>query len=156
MIAEPEIRYAKDGDVYIAYQVLGGVESPDLLAFSSALLPIDSMNDEPSLARFHHRLASFRRLIRFDERGVGLSDSVTPSQPPTLEQWMQNALTVMDAAGSERAAVFAPRDSSLEAIFAGRHLPGPSQRVDLCQRHGSRLGRRTTQLASRSEYSTGS
>ena len=123
MIAEPEIRYAKDGDVYIAYQVLGGVESPDLLAFSSALLPIDSMNDEPSLARFHHRLASFRRLIRFDEQGVGLSDSVSPSQPPTLEQWMQNALAVMDAAGSERAAVFAPRDSSLEAILLAATYP---------------------------------
>jgi class 3 adenylate cyclase len=122
VIAEPEVRYAKDGDVYIAYQVLG-VESADLLAFSSALLPIDSMNDEPSLARFHHRLASFRRLIRFDERGVGLSDSVTPSQPPTLEQWMQNALAVMDAAGSERAAVFAPRDSSLEAILLAATYP---------------------------------
>lgn len=122
MIAEPEIRYAKDGDVYIAYHVLG-VDAPDLLAFSSALLPIDSMNDEPSLARFHNRLASFRRLIRFDERGVGLSDSVTPSNPPTLEQWMQNALAVMDAAGSERAAVFAPRDSSLEAILLAATHP---------------------------------
>lgn len=122
MIAEPEIRYAKDGDVYIAYHVLG-VESPDLLAFSSALLPIGSINEEPSLARFHDRLASFRRLIRFDERGVGLSDSVTPSHPPTLEQWMQNALAVMDAAGSERAAVFAPRDSSLEAILLAATHP---------------------------------
>jgi class 3 adenylate cyclase len=122
VIADPEIRYAKDGDVYIAYHVLG-VDSPDLLAFSSAMLPIDSMNDEPSLARFHDRLASFRRLIRFDVRGVGLSDSVTPSNPPTLEQWMQDAVAVMDAAGSERAAVFAPRDSSLEAILLAATHP---------------------------------
>ena len=122
MITEPEIRYAKDGDVYIAYHVLG-VDSPDLLAFSSAMLPIDSMNEEPSLARFHDRLASFRRLIRFDVRGVGLSDSVAPSNPPTLEQWMRNALAVMDDAGSERAAVFAPRDSSLEGILLAASHP---------------------------------
>src|SRR5258708_3471735 len=52
----PEIRYAKDGDIYVAYQVLG-VDSPDLLAFSSGMLPIDSMTDELALARFHDRLA---------------------------------------------------------------------------------------------------
>jgi pimeloyl-ACP methyl ester carboxylesterase len=100
-----------------------GVDSPDLLAFSSGMLPIESMNQEPSLARFHQRLASFRRLIRFDFRGVGLSDSVAPSSPPTLEQWMQDALAVMDNAGSLRAAVFAPRDSSLMAILLATTFP---------------------------------
>lgn len=122
MIADPEIRYAKDGDVHVAYHVFG-VDSPDLLAFSSAMLPIDSMNEEPSLARFHNRLASFSRLIRFDVRGVGMSDAVAPSSPPTLEQWMQDALAVMDATGSERAAVFAPRASSLEAILLAATFP---------------------------------
>ena len=118
----PVMRYARDGDVYIAYHVIG-VDSPDLLAFSSAMLPIDCMDEEPALARFHRRLASFRRVIRFDHRGVGLSDSVAPSDPPTLEQWMHDALAVMDAAGSLRAGVLAPRDASLEAILLAATHP---------------------------------
>jgi DNA-binding SARP family transcriptional activator/pimeloyl-ACP methyl ester carboxylesterase len=121
---EPVTRYARDGDgdVYIAYHVLG-VDSPDLLAFSSAMLPIDCMDEEPRLARFHQRLASFRRLIRFDVRGIGLSDSVSPSSPPTLEQWMNDALAVLDAAGSLRAAVLAPRDAALEGILLAATHP---------------------------------
>src|SRR5580700_7283099 len=81
--AFPEIRYATSSGVHIAYQVLGG-DGPDLLEFSSAVLPIDSMHEEPALARFQQRLASFSRLIRFDIRGVGMSDPVVPSEPPTL------------------------------------------------------------------------
>jgi class 3 adenylate cyclase/DNA-binding CsgD family transcriptional regulator len=118
----PEVHYAKSGSVDIAYQVLGS-GSPDLLAFSSAILPIDSMDDEPSLARFHHQLASFSRLIRFDLRGVGMSDPVVPSDPPTLERWAQYALAVLDAVGSEHAAVFAPRDSSLHGILLAATYP---------------------------------
>jgi DNA-binding SARP family transcriptional activator/pimeloyl-ACP methyl ester carboxylesterase/class 3 adenylate cyclase len=121
-IVDPEIQYAKTGDVDVAYQVFGA-DSPDLLTFSSGMLPIDSMNDEPSLARFNNRLASIRRLIRFDVRGVGMSDAVGPSSPPTLEQWMHDALAVLDAAGSESAAVFAPRDASLVAIMLAAAHP---------------------------------
>jgi DNA-binding SARP family transcriptional activator/pimeloyl-ACP methyl ester carboxylesterase len=122
MIADPVIRYARDGDVYIAYHTFGA-DSPDLLAFSSGMLPIDSVNDQPALARFYGRLASFRRLIRFDLRGVGLSDSVAPSSPPSLEQWMHDALAVMDTVGSLRAGVFAPRDASLPAILLAATHP---------------------------------
>jgi DNA-binding SARP family transcriptional activator/class 3 adenylate cyclase len=121
-IASPETRYAKSGDVDIAFQV-SGLDSPDLLMFSSAVLPIDSMYDEPSLARFNDRLASFSRLIRFDVRGVGMSDSFAPSSPPTLEQWVEDAVAVLDAAGAERAAVFGPRDSSLHAILLATTHP---------------------------------
>jgi pimeloyl-ACP methyl ester carboxylesterase/DNA-binding SARP family transcriptional activator len=122
LLADPVIRYAKDGEVHIAYHVFG-VDSPDLLALSSGMAPIDSMNDEPSLARFYQRLASFRRVIRFDFRGIGRSDSVAPSSPPTLEQWMHDALAVMDNVGSLRAAVFAPRESSLPAILLAATHP---------------------------------
>ena len=118
----PEIRYARNGDVDIAYHLLG-LDAPDLLAFSSSVLPIDSMNEEPSLARFHNRLASFSRLIRFDLRGVGMSDPVVPSSPPTLEQWIGDAVAVLDGAGSAKAAVFAPRDTSLEAILLATSHP---------------------------------
>ena len=58
MTSAPEIHYAKSGDVHIAYQVLG-TGTTDVLAFSSATMPIDSMDDEPLLARFNNRLASF-------------------------------------------------------------------------------------------------
>jgi class 3 adenylate cyclase len=117
-----EIHYAMSGGVHIAYQVLG-TGSPDLLAFSSApLLSIDSMDDEPLLARFHDRLASFSRVIRFDRQGVGLSDRV-PTGPTTLEQWVQDALAVMDAVGSRQAAVLAARDSSLEGVLMAATYP---------------------------------
>ena len=114
--------YAKSDGVDIAFQALG-VDSPDLLMFSSAVLPIDSMDEDPSLARFIDRLASFNRVLRFDMRGVGMSDPVSPSSPPTLEQWVHDAAAVLDAAGSERAAVFAPRDSSLHAILLATTCP---------------------------------
>jgi class 3 adenylate cyclase len=114
------VRYAKTRDgMYIAYQVLG--EGPlDLLAFSTSLIPIDMMNDEPSLARFHRRLASFARVIRFDTRGVGLSDPVSPSSPPTLEQWVDDALAVLNAVGSKSAAVFGP-ESPAALLLAASH-----------------------------------
>ena len=66
-------RYAKCGDTEIAYQVVGH-GSRDLLLFTGAIIPIECMDEEPSMARFQRRLASFGRLIRFDQRGVGLSD----------------------------------------------------------------------------------
>jgi class 3 adenylate cyclase len=118
----PSVQYAKHDDVHVAYHMRGD-GGPDLLAFSSALLPIDSINEEPSLERFDQRLASFARLIRFDMRGVGMSDSVSPSDPPTLEQWMDDAVAVLDAVGSERAALFAPRDASLQAILLAATHP---------------------------------
>lgn len=122
MSGGPEIRYATSGGVDLAYQVFG-LDFNDLLVFSSAVLPIDSMNEEPLLTSFHDRLASYNRVIRFDLRGVGMSDPVSPSDPPTLEQWARDALAVMDEVGSERAAVFAPRDSSLHGIVLAATYP---------------------------------
>ena len=122
MSEDPTIRYAKSGDVDVAYQMFG-VGPPDILAFSSAVLPIDSMTEEPLLSRFYERLASFGRVLRFDMRGVGMSDPVTRSNPPTLEQWIQDALAVLDDAGSQQTALFAPRDSSLHAILLATTRP---------------------------------
>ncbi len=103
----PRIRYAKRGEVDIAYQVLG--EGPtDLLLLTGAAIPIECMDDEPSLARFQRRLSSFGRLLPYDGPGIGLSDRGSPSTPPTLEQRTQAAVAVLDAVGSERAAVVAP------------------------------------------------
>ncbi len=120
MVEQGEIRYAMNGDVHIAYQTLG--EGPlDLLLLSGVNVSIDSMEDEPSMARFHRRLASFSRLIRFDRRGLGLSDPVSPTTPPTLEQWAQDALSVMDAVGSESSAVLSSASSPEALLMAASH-----------------------------------
>jgi pimeloyl-ACP methyl ester carboxylesterase len=103
---KPETRYAKAADgVHIAYQVVG--EGPiDLVFVMGWTTNIEAMWDEPRLARFLSRLASFSRLILFDKRGVGLSDRVSESELPTFETRMDDIRAVMDAAGSERAMVF--------------------------------------------------
>lgn len=107
MASSTRTRYAKSGDVDIAYQVLG--DGPiDLLLFTGWTLPIDCLDEEPSMARFQRRLASFCRLIRFDTRGIGLSDRGSAATPPTREHWAQDALAVLNAVGSEAAAVVAP------------------------------------------------
>lgn len=83
-------RYAHYGDIDIAYQVLG--QGPlDVLLFTGAAIPIECIDEEPSMARFQRRLASFGRLLRFDVRGTGLSDRGSASTPPTSEQWAQDA-----------------------------------------------------------------
>ncbi len=100
----PEVRYARSGDVAIAYQVLG--EGPvDLVFVMGWVSHLDYFWEEPSFARFLRRLASFSRLILFDKRGTGLSDRVPINELPTLEERMDDVRAVMDAAGSERAAL---------------------------------------------------
>ena len=99
----PVTKYAKSGDVNIAYQVIG--EGPiDLVFVSGWVSHLEYMWEEPSVARFFNRLAAFARVILFDKRGTGLSDQTTDL--PTLEQRMDDVRAVMEAAQSERAAVF--------------------------------------------------
>ena len=69
------------------------------------MIPMEAISEEPSFDRFVRRLARFSRVICFDRRGMGLSDPVTPSNPPTLEQWMNDAEAVLDATGSGRTAL---------------------------------------------------
>jgi pimeloyl-ACP methyl ester carboxylesterase/class 3 adenylate cyclase/DNA-binding CsgD family transcriptional regulator len=103
-VLEIETRYARSGPVNIAYQVIG--HGPlDLVLVPGWVSNIDWFWQEPGCARFLRRLASFSRLILFDKRGTGLSDRVTESELPTLEQRMDDVRAVMDAAGSERAAL---------------------------------------------------
>ena len=100
----PDTKYAKSGDVNIAYQVLG--DGPiDLVFVMGWVSHLEYFWEEPSFARFLTRLASFSRLILFDKRGTGLSDRVPLAQLPTLEQRMDDVRAVMDAVGSDRAAL---------------------------------------------------
>jgi class 3 adenylate cyclase len=86
-------------------------------------IPIDTMDHEPRLARAMRRLASFARVLRFDRRGIGLSDPVSPNDPPTLEQWVADALAVMDAAGSTEAAVLASAEMSPTGLLLAAAHP---------------------------------
>jgi pimeloyl-ACP methyl ester carboxylesterase len=100
----PETMYAKSGNVNIAYQVVG--DAPlDLVFVMGWVSHLEYFWKEPSFARFLLRLSSFARLILFDKRGTGLSDRVPNNELPTLEQRMDDVRAVMDAAGSERAAL---------------------------------------------------
>lgn len=115
----PETRYAKSGDVNIAYQVVG--EGPrDLVLVPGWVSNIDMFWEEPALARFLKRLASFSRLILFDKRGTGLSDRV--ADMPGLEVRMDDVRAVMDAVGSERAALLGYSEGgSMCALFAATY-----------------------------------
>jgi class 3 adenylate cyclase/pimeloyl-ACP methyl ester carboxylesterase len=119
-------RYAKCDGVDIAYQVLS--DGPiDLLLYSGLSIPIDCMDQEPALARYLRRLASFGRLIRFDRRGIGLSDRGSTADPPTHERWAADGLAVLDAVGSERAVVIAPYLTAPDGLILAARAP---ERVD--------------------------
>ena len=115
----PETRYAKSGDLNIAYQVIG--EGPlDLVYTGSWTNQIEHAWELPSYSRFLERLASFSRLITFDKRGSGLSDRIAGT--PTLEERMDDLRAVLDALGSERAALFGSSEGGvLSAVFAATY-----------------------------------
>jgi class 3 adenylate cyclase len=98
----PSTRYARSGDASIAYQVVGE-GGLDLLFLTGWVTQIEHLWEAPANKRFLERLAAFGRLILFDSRGTGLSERVLDTY--TVEQEAQDALAVLDAAGSERAAV---------------------------------------------------
>jgi pimeloyl-ACP methyl ester carboxylesterase len=103
MTTMPTTRYAKSGDVHIAYQVVGE-GAQNLVLVPGWVSHIEYAWEDPSLSHFLRRLASFSRLILLDRRGTGLSDRV--NELPSLEQRMDDVRAVMDAAGVERAALF--------------------------------------------------
>jgi class 3 adenylate cyclase/pimeloyl-ACP methyl ester carboxylesterase len=117
----PRTRYAKSGDVSIAYQIAG--DGPlDLIYVPGWVSHIELAWEEPSLARMLERLASFSRLILFDKRGTGLSDRVPESKLPTLEQRMDDVRAVMEAAGSEEAAIFGwSEGGNMSMLFAATY-----------------------------------
>jgi class 3 adenylate cyclase/pimeloyl-ACP methyl ester carboxylesterase len=116
---EPEIRYAKSGDVHVAYQVFGA-GPVDLVYIPGFISNIAIYWDCPELARWLHHIGTRARVIMFDKRGTGLSDRL--GQLPNLDQRMDDARAVMDAAGSKRAAVMGLSEGgSLATLFAGTY-----------------------------------
>jgi pimeloyl-ACP methyl ester carboxylesterase/class 3 adenylate cyclase len=125
----PEIRYAKSGDVHLAYQVVG--EGPrDLVLVPGWVSHLEYEWEEPRFSRFLRRLASFSRLILLDRRGTGLSDRVAAL--PSLEQRMDDVRAVMDAAGSARAAIFGISEGGPMAMVFGATYPERVSALVLC------------------------
>jgi class 3 adenylate cyclase len=115
----PQTRYARAGDVHIAYQVVG--DGPiDLVYVPPQLQQLEHLWAEPRVVAFFERLARFSRLILLDRRGTGLSDPI--SSATTLEDQMEDVTAVLDAVGSERAALFAQSEGApMAVLYAATH-----------------------------------
>jgi pimeloyl-ACP methyl ester carboxylesterase len=115
----PQTRYARSGDVNIAYQVVG--DGPFDLVFAPGFAQHVELGwEEPRRRSLFERLASFSRLILYDKRGTGLSDAVPGAA--TLEERMDDIRAVLDAAGSDRAAIVGIGDGSpVTALFAATY-----------------------------------
>jgi pimeloyl-ACP methyl ester carboxylesterase len=114
-----EVRFTRSGGVDVAYRVVG--EGPiDLVYVEGSLTHLEVEWDIPQIRRYFERIASFSRLILFDKRGVGMSDRVPGAT--TLEERMDDIRAVMDAVGSERAAVLGESEGGpLGMLFAAAH-----------------------------------
>ena len=131
MTERPETRYAWNGDVALAYQVIG--DGPvDLIYYQGLESHVDLNWESPRLSRFLRGLAKHSRVIITDRRGWGCSDRFAPSDVPPLETFTDDLIVVMDAAGSERAAIFATAQCGVvAALFAATH-PDRAAGLILC------------------------
>ena len=138
MMQQAKTKYTRSGDIHIAYQAVG--EGPlDLVYVQGWVSHVELAWEEPTLARFLRRLASFSRLIAFDKRGTGLSDRVTNDQLPTLEERMDDLRVVMDAVGSERAALCGVSEGgNLCALFAATY-PERTTALVMCGAFAKRI-----------------
>jgi pimeloyl-ACP methyl ester carboxylesterase len=115
---QPDTRYAKSGDVHIAYQVFG--EGPNLVLASPFVSNVEHWWDEPDVARWLLRLASFARVVMLDKRGTGMSDRV--AELPGLDQRIDDLRAVMDAADMDQAALLGISEGGpLTALFAATY-----------------------------------
>lgn len=114
-----ETRYARSGDISIAYQVQGE-GATDLLLVPGLVSHVESFHELPGYSRLLTRLGRFARVITFDKRGNGLSDRV--AEAPSLYERMDDVRAVLDAAGSRRAVVFGVSEAcAMSALFASEH-----------------------------------
>jgi pimeloyl-ACP methyl ester carboxylesterase len=116
---QPATRYAKSGDVHIAYQTFG--DGPVSLIIAPPFVSnVETYWDQPDCVRWLQRLASFARVVMFDKRGTGMSDRV--SELPGLDQRMDDLRAVMDAVGLEQGVPFGISEGGpLAALFAATH-----------------------------------
>ena len=128
---QPVTRYAKCGDVHIAYQTFGE-GSVNLVVAPPFVSNIENYWDEPDFARWLHRFGSYARCVMFDKRGTGMSDRV--AELPGLDVRMEDLTAVMDAVGLERSAVMGVSEGGpLAALFAATY----PERCDALVLYGS-------------------
>jgi class 3 adenylate cyclase len=118
----PVTRYALKEDVHLAYQTLGDGEE-DILFVDTWVHHVEAVWDVPDFARLLRRLSSFGRLIHFDRRGTGLSDPVPLDRLPDFDEQVADVVAIMDAAGSERAAIVGTNDGTLVALMLAAAHP---------------------------------
>ncbi len=116
----PEVRYARSGDLRIAYEVFG-TGTVDLVYGRTAISQLELVWEEPSVAGFFRELGTDARVILWDKRGVGLSDRSVGT--PTLEDRMDDVRAVMDAAKSQRAVIFGATDTAAMALLFAATYP---------------------------------
>ena len=134
----PETRYALSDGVNIAYQVVGSGPF-DLVYVPGWVSNVELMWEEPRLAGFLEHLSSFSRLIVFDKRGTGLSDPVPDEDLPSLERRMDDVRAVMDAAGSERAALLGHSEGGNMCILFSATFPERTSALVLVGCYAKRL-----------------
>ena len=117
---QTQTRYARSGQVSVAYQVVGD-GATDLVLVPGFVSHVEVAWEQPRLARFLNRLASFSRLIMFDKRGTGMSDPVP--EPPTMTERMDDIHAVMDAAGSAVATIFGVSEGGTLSLLFARAFP---------------------------------
>jgi len=127
---EARTGYAKNGDTHISYSVSG--DGPiDVLALSVFMIATESLAEEPHAAAYDRRLASFCRLIRFDFRGIGLSDPMDLNAGVTLGDLAQDASAVLDAVGAGRVTLLADDGAAAVAISLAASAPERVERIVL-------------------------
>lgn len=127
---QPETKYAQSPNGAIGYQVFG--DGPvDLVFVTQWGTNIDNYWDEPSATRYLDRLASFSRVILFDKLGTGVSDPIPGDKFPGADLWVENLVSVMEAAGSEKAAIIGDTEGGLVAIQFAAAYPERTQSLVL-------------------------
>jgi class 3 adenylate cyclase len=116
----PRTQYARNGDVHLAFQVVGD-GALDLLLIDTWVPHVEAVWDFPDLARFLRRLSSFGRLIHFDRRGTGLSDPMPLARLPDLQTQVGDAVAVLKAAGADGAGVIGLNDGTIVAVLLAAH-----------------------------------
>jgi pimeloyl-ACP methyl ester carboxylesterase len=137
-VSAPPVQYAENGDVHIAYRVLG--EGPiDLVFVAGAITNLDALWEMSDYRRACERLASFSRLILFDKRGMGLSDRVHFG---TLEERMDDVRAILDAVGSETTVLMGVSEGGLMSILFAATYPERTRALVLC---GAEVKEETTE-----------
>jgi class 3 adenylate cyclase len=126
----PPTSYAWNEGTALAYQVVGDSSGPDLLFAPGSVTHLEVLWQEPSVRRVLTRLAGFSRLILMDPRGLGLSDRLT--EVPTVDERVADILAVLDAAESDRAALFGNADTGPPAIATAASYPERVTSLILC------------------------